>query len=103
MAVLSSTSPGQLGKYVIPTVQKLNDAMKRRTNLGRGSGKSYAIKNTPANVAAINEFVLVVLLSHRKKHLLLVCRPLILKFLLLLSVVLINLILNTTLEICPRL
>jgi len=56
MAVLSSTSPGQLGKYVIPTVQKLNDAMKRRTNLGRGSGKSYAIKNTPANVAAIKEF-----------------------------------------------
>jgi len=56
MAVLSSTSPGQLGKYVIPTVQKLNDAMKRRTSLGRGSGKSYAIKNTPANVAAIKEF-----------------------------------------------
>jgi len=56
MAALSSTSPGQLGKYVIPTVQKLNDAMKRRTSLGRGSGKSYAIKNTPANVAAIKEF-----------------------------------------------
>ena len=56
MAVLSSTSPGQLGKYVIPTVQKLNDAMKRRTSLGRGSGKSYTIKNTPANVASINEF-----------------------------------------------
>lgn len=56
MAVLSSTSPGQLGKYVIPTVQKLNNAMKSRSILSRGSGKSYAIKNTPANVAAINEF-----------------------------------------------
>ncbi len=56
MASLSSTSPGQLGKYVIPTVQKLNDAMKRRTSLGRGSGKSYSIKNNPANVAAINQF-----------------------------------------------
>ena len=56
MASLSSTSPGQLGKYVIPTVQKLNDAMKRRTPIGRGSGKSYAIKNSPANVAAISEF-----------------------------------------------
>jgi hypothetical protein len=56
MAVLSSTSPGQLGKYVIPTVQKLNDAMKRRAAIGRGSGKSYTIKNTPANVASINEF-----------------------------------------------
>ena len=56
MATLSSTSPGQLGKYVLPTVQKLNDAMKRRTPLSRGSGRSYTIKNNPANTAAINEF-----------------------------------------------
>lgn len=56
MAILNSTSPGQLPKYVLPTVQKLNDAMKRRSPLSRGSAKSYAIKNNPANVAAINEF-----------------------------------------------
>jgi len=56
MAVLSSTSPGQLGKYVLPTVEKLNLAMKKGTPLSRGSSKSYRIKNNPANVSAINEF-----------------------------------------------
>lgn len=56
MAVLSSTSPGQLPKYVLPTVQKLQDAMKRRSLLSRGSSKSYAIKNNATNVAAVNEF-----------------------------------------------
>ena len=56
MAVLSSTSPGQLGKYVLPTVEKLNLAMQKGTSLSRGSSKSYRIKNNPANVSAINQF-----------------------------------------------
>ena len=56
MAVLSSTSPGQLSKYVLPTVEKLNSAMKSQTSLSRGSGKSYKIKNSQANINAINEF-----------------------------------------------
>ena len=56
MAVLSSTSPGQLGKYVLPTVEKLNQAMKSQTAVSRGSGKSYRIKNSKANVNAISEF-----------------------------------------------
>ena len=56
MAILNSTSPGQLGKYVIPTVNKLNLAMKKGTPLSRGSAKSYRIKNTQANINVINEF-----------------------------------------------
>jgi hypothetical protein len=56
MAVLSSTSPGQLGKYVIPTVQNLNTAMKKGTPVKRGSGRSFRIKDNQANVNAINEF-----------------------------------------------
>ena len=56
MAVLSSTSPGQLGKYIIPTVEKLNTAMKKQTSLSRGSARSYRIKNNPNNVRAISEF-----------------------------------------------
>lgn len=56
MAVLSSTSPGQLGKYVIPTVQNLNIAMKKGTPVKRGSGRSFRIKNNQTNVNAINEF-----------------------------------------------
>lgn len=56
MAVLSSTSPGQLGKYVLPTVEKLNQAMKSQSPVSRGSGKSYRIKNNQANIDAIKEF-----------------------------------------------
>ena len=56
MAILNSTSPGQLGKYVVPTVERLNLAMKKQTSLSRGGSKSYRIKNSPANIAAINEF-----------------------------------------------
>ena len=56
MAVLNSTSPGQLGKYVIPTIQKLNDAMEKGTSLSRGSAKSHRLKKTPANLATIVEF-----------------------------------------------
>ena len=56
MAVLSSTSPGQLGKYVLPTVEKLNTAMKSQTAVSRGSGKSYKIKNNQNNINAIKEF-----------------------------------------------
>ena len=56
MAVLNSTSPGQLGKYVVPTVEILNNAMKAGTPVKRGSSRSFRIKNNPANVAAISEF-----------------------------------------------
>lgn len=56
MATLNSTSPGQLGKYVIPTVQKLNTSMQKGTPVSRGSGKSYRIKNNQNNINAINEF-----------------------------------------------
>ena len=56
MAVLNSTSPGQLGKYVIPTIQKINSAMSSGTSVGRGSSKSQRIKNTQANINALNEF-----------------------------------------------
>lgn len=56
MAVLSSTSPGQLGKYVIPTVQKLNTFMQKGTPVSRGGSRSYRIKNNQNNINAINEF-----------------------------------------------
>ena len=56
MAVLSSTSPGQLGKYVVPTVQNLNTAMQTGKPVSRGSSKSYRIKNNQNNINAIKEF-----------------------------------------------
>lgn len=56
MAVLNSTSPGQLPKYVIPTVQKLDLAMKKGTPVSRGSGKSVRLKNNAQNVATLKEF-----------------------------------------------
>ena len=56
MAVLNSTSPGQLGKYVIPTIQKLDSAMKKGTSVSRGSSKSHRLKNNQNNVNALKEF-----------------------------------------------
>ena len=56
MAVLNSTSPGQLSKYVIPTVQKLDIAMKKGTSVSRGSSKSQRLKNNAANANALKEF-----------------------------------------------
>ena len=56
MAVLNSTSPGQLPKYVIPTISKLETAMKKGTPVSRGSGKSVRLKNSPANVEALKLF-----------------------------------------------
>lgn len=56
MAVLSSTSPGQLGKYVIPTVEKLNSAMKKGTSVSRGSSKSVTLKNNQNNINVLKEF-----------------------------------------------
>lgn len=56
MAALSSTSPGQLGKYVIPTVQNLNTAMQKGTPVKRGSGKSFRIKKNQNNINSINIF-----------------------------------------------
>ena len=56
MAVLSSTSPGQLSKYVLPTVEKLNTAMRSQIPVSRGSSKSYRIKNNQANINALSEF-----------------------------------------------
>ena len=56
MAVLSSTSPGQLGKYIIPTVEKLNSAMKKGIPVSRGSSKSVTLKNNQNNINALKEF-----------------------------------------------
>ena len=56
MAVLNSTSPGQLAKYVLPTLEMLEDALKRGTPVKRGSGASMILKKTPANVAALQEW-----------------------------------------------
>ena len=56
MATLSSTSPGQLGKYVIPTVEKLNTAMTKNLAVTRGASKSYRIKNNQTNIDAIKQF-----------------------------------------------
>lgn len=67
MAVLSSTSPGQLGKYVLPTVEKFNNAMTNQTSLGRGSGKSVRIKNTPNNINALKEFARIASTASQQK------------------------------------
>lgn len=56
MAILNSTSPGQLGKYIMPTVEKLNAAMKKQTSVSRGNSKSYRIKNNQANIQVVSEF-----------------------------------------------
>ena len=56
MAILKSTSPGQLGKYVVPTIEKINNAMKTGTPISRGSSRSFRVKNNAANVAAVSEF-----------------------------------------------
>jgi hypothetical protein len=56
MAVLNSTSPGQLGKYVLPTLEMLEDAMKRGTPVSRGSRPSMILKKTAANVSALQEW-----------------------------------------------
>lgn len=56
MAVLNSTSPGQLGKYVLPTLEMLEDAMRRGTPVGRGTRPSMILKKTPANVSALQEW-----------------------------------------------
>ena len=56
MAVLNSTSPGQLGKYVLPTLEMLEDAMRRGTPVSRGTRPSMILKKTPANVSALQEW-----------------------------------------------
>ena len=51
MAVLSTTSPGQLGKYVIPTVEAINS--------GRVStaSKTYTLKKGTENDEAVKAFL----------------------------------------------
>ena len=56
MAVLNSTSKGQLGKYVIPTAEMLQDAMAKGTPVRRGTKRSMVLKKTPANINAIKEW-----------------------------------------------
>lgn len=68
MAQLSSTSPGQLGKYVIPTVEKINLAMKKGTPLSRGSSRSMRIKNSPQNIAAVSEFARIGVIAAKQKE-----------------------------------
>lgn len=59
MAVLSSTSPGQLGKYVLPTVQNLTSAMQKGTPVSRGSGKSFRVINNSNNANVLKQFALM--------------------------------------------
>ena len=59
MAVLRSTSKGQLAKYVMPTLQMLEEAMKKGTPVKRGSSPSMVLKKSPANVAALKEWALI--------------------------------------------
>ena len=53
MAILRSTSKGQLGKYVIPTLEMLQSAMKNGTPVKRGSKPSMRLKKTSANIDAL--------------------------------------------------
>lgn len=50
MAVLRSTSPGQLGKYVIPTIQSIN------SGLVSTSTKTYKLKKSQFNQDAVQRF-----------------------------------------------
>jgi len=68
MAILNSTSPGQLSKYVIPTVEKLNTAMTKGLPISRGSSKSYKIKNNQTNINAIKEFAKIGPVAAQQKN-----------------------------------
>ena len=51
MAVLSSTSPGQLSKYVIPTVESINSGRVSTAT------KTYTLKKGPENEEAVKAFL----------------------------------------------
>ena len=51
MAVLSSTSPGQLSKYVIPTVESINSGRVSTAT------KTYTLKKSPENEEAVKAFL----------------------------------------------
>ena len=55
MAILRSTSPGQLGKYVVPLVEMLNESMNSGTAL-KGGTKTFVLKKTRENTAALKKF-----------------------------------------------
>lgn len=50
MAVLRSTSPGQLGKYVIPTIESINSGSVTTAT------KTYTLKRTKFNEDAVKKF-----------------------------------------------
>ena len=51
MAVLSSTSPGQLSKYVIPTVESINSGRVSTAT------KTYTLKKSTQNTDAVKQFL----------------------------------------------
>ena len=51
MAVLSSTSPGQLGKYVIATVESINSGKVSTAT------KTYTLKKSTQNTDAVKQFL----------------------------------------------
>jgi hypothetical protein len=55
MAILRSTSPNQLGKYVLPLIEILNESMTRNTPIKVGT-KSVILKNNDFNKKAIKEW-----------------------------------------------
>lgn len=55
MANLKNTSPGQLGKYVIPLTEILNESMTKNVPIKVGT-KSLILKNNPFNKKAIKEW-----------------------------------------------
>ena len=55
MASLKDTSPGQLGKYVIPLTEILNESMTKNVPINVGT-KSLVLKNNAFNKNAIKEW-----------------------------------------------
>ena len=55
MANLRSVTPNQLGKYVIPTTEILNEAMTKSNPISVGT-KSFVLKNNAFNKKAIKEW-----------------------------------------------
>jgi hypothetical protein len=55
LAILKTTSPGQLGKYVVPLVEALNGSMSKKTPIKAGT-KTFIIKKSKSNEKTIKQF-----------------------------------------------
>lgn len=55
MAILRSTSPGQLGKYVLPLIEIITESMTKNTAIKVGT-KSLILKNNDFNKKALKEW-----------------------------------------------